>query len=314
MLAILRLIVLVPFFLASIGSRAEAIELAPAVLVDRPAARVYSADPQGQARASRLADGETLWRSVERAWPLALADGRLLALGHTGQPGEIEVLLLDPASGAITGRARETLPAEVLAEPLPMAELSFRAHVERTGEGLELHWWQQRTPLRGAPRMEAQGGDGLTISTGVLALDLEGGTLRLAPLTEARWRDRPLLHAAPPERRIAGGDGAQYLSADGLALMRSEPRSDARLGIVNRLEFHDAEGRRLGALDSLYAALPFVVIDDLVLYRAEPMEIEQPGEGLYQRGAALVAYDPASGLERWSAPLPPRHFLGVMPP
>lgn len=289
--------------------------LAPGVVVDSGRELAYVTAPDGHAQAIVLADGRVSWISHERALPLGMHRGQLIALAVTEQFGLGMVVLLDPATGNALDRVAFDLPEMVSADVLPAPQRRFVATLGATEDALRLYWRYEARPLRGAMLEAAAGTDGLVVQRGAVDLQFAGDRTYASTVRSAvEW---PQL--ASPEltvsERLPGVGGSQFRAADAGHVLASSARSDAVLGWVNRWQIHDrTSGKLLGELDSPYALAPFVVRGDTLFYRAL-LSAQQGSDGrLVEQPTRLVAFDLRHSQPLWSVAVNDLVYRGPPPP
>lgn len=97
--------------IAAAAARAESFELVPGVVVDPGADALYLMVPGGGVEKVSLAAGQRQWTSDGAAKPLAVYGDQVLAQVEAGAAtGDLEVVLLDAAGGAVRNRLRVALP------------------------------------------------------------------------------------------------------------------------------------------------------------------------------------------------------------
>lgn len=299
------------------ASAASSLNLAPGVVVSADLTRAFVSASDGRVQAIELDGGRIAWTSMERASPLALVDGRLLALGSVEQSGLGMVLLLDPASGDARDRIAFDLPETVSADLFPQPSRSFAATLSETGGGLRLHWRYRGRPLRGALiATDAEGEPDVGQATeleGAVDLLLGGSRAYAVPLRDVV--DYPPT-AAPDlaaSEQLPGIVGRQFRAADSQHVLASQGEEVA--GGLNRWTVYARTGgTALGSLQSAYAYAPFVVAAGQLVYLAAPQQSLDADGRLTELPMRLVGHDLGDGRERWSVAVLDPQFRGPFPP
>ena len=293
---------------------AGTLSLAPGIVVDSNRELAFAVAPAGHAQAVVLADGRTLWSSSEPMLPLAIVDGRLLALSSTRQPGLGMLLIVDPASGNALDRVAFDLPETVSAEFIPGPNRSFTAQIADAGDGVRLHWRHESWPLRGAVVLDEDGGtDPRQVESGAIDISFGGDRAYATPLREAVAPPASASPAATSEEHLQGIPGVQYAAVDRAAILASVALEDPAAGY--RWTIHDRRsGRALGALESSYALAPFVVNGERLVYRAEAEGRLQADGSWINLETRVVGHDLRTGRPLWSLAVHPMVFRGPMPP
>lgn len=290
------------------------LSLAPGIVVDSNRELAFAVAPAGHAQAVVLADGRTLWSSSEPMLPLAIVDGRLLALSSTRQPGLGMLLIVDPASGNALDRVAFDLPETVSAEFIPGPNRSFTAQIADAGDGVRLHWRYESWPLRGAVVLNEDGGtDPRQVESGAIDISFGGDRAYATPLREAVAPPASASPAATSEEHLQGIPGVQFVAVDRAAILASVALEDPAAGY--RWTIHDRRsGRALGALESSYALAPFVVNGERLVYRAEAEGRLQADGSWINLETRVVGHDLRTGRPLWSLAVHPMVFRGPMPP
>jgi hypothetical protein len=299
---------------------AEWVDLAPGIVGRADRAEFFAAGPDGRVMRVVTRNGAVAAFGGERGYPLAVTDDKLLLLGLPGQHGEARLILLDAESGAVITRLTVVLPPEVSALPLPAPKSTFRARASGDSAALRVDWTFEKHPLRGAVVHDAEGqGSQMehesVVRSGAFVLGL-GEASMTARFVRADEPAQPVpgidLGAA---ERLAGIDGPQFRAADDASVLISSATPDAALGTVYRWELHDrGNGERLGELTVPYSQAPFVVSDEVVVYRIDPVMRLRSDGSREEHGARLIAFDLVEGRERWSIPVAEREWFGPLPP
>lgn len=295
---------------------AGAVALAPGIVVDVEHDVAYASGPDGRTLAIALDDGGTRWTSAGRALPLALQDGRLLALGDTSEPGLALLLAIDPASGNAVDQLTFDLPESVSASFEPGPGRSFDVQVSALANGVRLHWRQQTVPVGGALVIDpVNGPEQPRVIEGSVDISVDAEAVQARPLPQTASRPEtpsPLLTAA---ERLPEVSGDQFRAADDASVLASVIINDATLGAANRWTFYDRpSGAKLGSLDAPYALAPFLVQGSRLLYRLPPHAYLSPAGAEIDLPTRLIGYDLATSRELWSVPVMDFVYRGPLPP
>lgn len=295
---------------------AGAVVLTPGIVVDVEHDVAYAIEPEGRTLAIALDDGSTRWTSAGRVLPLALHDGRLLALADTGQSGLATLLVIDPDNGNAVDQVAFDLPDSVSASFEPAPGRSFEVQISASDNGVRLHWRQQTVPMGGALVIDpVNGPEPPRVIDGSVDIDVSAGAVQARPLPQTASRPQtpsPLLTAG---ERLPEVLGDQFRAADDASVLASVIINDATLGAANRWTFYNRpSGAKLGSLDAPYALAPFLVQGSRLLYRLPPHAYLSPAGAEIERPARLIGYDLATSRERWSVPVMDFVYRGPMPP
>lgn len=307
-----RLVVLLAGAFAFGTAHAAATELARGVLVDAAHGRAWVTDATGTMQARALPDGRRVWSTTEPADPLLDLGEQLLALGRIDTKGVGLLLLLDAADGRVLDRIAFDLPEHVAAVLAPQPSAKFEMSAERTAQGARVTWRHWSVPLRGA---YVPGESDTTYSEGAFDVTLSPQRNVVVPLAEV-----PALAAAPSielsaTERVPGLEGRQFRSADDSAVMAAEATPDPVFGTAWRLTVRArASGNAAGSISLPYSYVPFVLLDDIALYRTEAAYWRDARGEVQGHPAQLVAYDLTRGRQLWAVEVPPLQFNGPLPP
>jgi hypothetical protein len=303
------------FFLAPLATataHAEAVPMAPGVLVDAGANRAFVADAAGFAMALSLDDGSAAWISRETAFPLLQRGDRVIALGRIDSKGVGIVLLLDAQDGSIRDRIAFDVPEHVAASMTPTPKATFTVQAQASAQGARVFWREVAYPLRGAL---IPGEEGPRITEGAFDLVLDAQRNLAVPLRGDVAA--PLL--PPPDlaadQRLPALGERQFRALGDVAAMSSAPIADDRLGAVWQWTVQQRGGNATLRGPRLpYAYLPFAVTGERLLYRTEPAGwIDASGQAV-QHGAQLVSWDLARGRTVWAIDVLDLAYRGPMPP
>lgn len=296
------------------------VTLAPGIVGNGERSQFFAADPDARVLRIVTAEGAVAAFGNARGYPLALVDGKLLMLGLPDRYGEARLVLASVDSGEVVARLTVALPPEVSAFPLPSPKRTFRARASGDAAALRIDWTFEQFPLRGAVVHDAEGRGSLVdpdgvVRSGAFVLSLGDSTMS-ARFARADEPEPPLpsIDLGAGER-IAGVEGPQFRAADDASVLVSFAAPDDALGTVYRWELRDRiNGERLGGLTVPYSQAPFVVSDELVVYRIDPVMRMRSDGTREEHGARLIAFDLAAGRERWSIPVAEREWFGPLPP
>lgn len=294
--------------------------LAPGIIGSADRSRFFVAAPDARLMRVSTGSGVVAPLGAERGYPLALVDANLLVLGLPDQYGEARLLLLDASTGEVRARVTVALPPEVSAFPLPSPKRSFSARASGDAAALRIDWRFEQRALRGAVVHDAEGqgtlvDPDLIERSGAFVVTIGESALSVR---FARADEPP--SAAPAVdldagERLPGIEGPQFRSADDASVLISSATPDEALGTVYRWELRDrGNGERLGELTVPYSLAPFVLSDEVVVYRIDPVMRLRSDGTREEHGARLIAFDLAEGRERWSIPVAEREWFGPLPP
>ena len=305
------------------------------VIVDAARGVAYVMDQEARLGAVRTSDGSVLWRSPEAAKPLLVSGDLLVAQAEAGASGELPVVVLDRASGAVTARASVELPRDVRATVSDGPRTSFRVSAAPADGRVLLSWEARRTrkELQGyvpAPSEgRAPGAEAASLETrrrterlqGTTMLDLGTGAVDTATKAAAVAP----VPAAPALRTfdgLADVPGRKFLSADGRHVLVSRLVDPRRVLERYRWTVYTRGGELLGEVPGERSAAPFVVAGSRLIVQAEAHAVHESGErGEGGEGGTttgqplrLRAFDLASGTEAWAQPIQRVEFAGPFPP
>ncbi len=304
--------------LAAGSAMAAPLSLSPGVLIDNAEQMAITVDPNGYTHRLDLADGAVRWKSSEKVYPIALADGILLGVGVPDEPGTANLIVMRPTTGEIDDRIAIDLPETVSANVFPSPNRRFAASVLDTPEGVRVFWRHEFSELRGAAILEidSEGNETInpvTVLSGAFDLVRDGGRYYALPVRGAFEEPSAPVLALSDGERIAGVTGVQYRAADNTHAVVSSAGNDDVFGLVWQWTVYDWNGRSKGGYRSPYSVLPFLVSDNSLIVRDLPLEYLERGE-MVARGTRLVSIDLSSGAERWSFDVLDQEYRGPMPP
>ena len=293
--------------------------LSPGVIVDLEVGAAFAIDREGRTQRVSLASGAIGWISGEQSFPLALADGRLVALGATSVAGSATLLVIDPANGKLVDRVSIDLPESVSASFFPNPNQRFTATVLDTPEGVRVFWRHEQRALRGAAIEELDQNGELsinptTVHIGAFDLVIDNRRYYAVPVlgTLAEPNMRPL--ALADAERLPEQAGVQYRAADNNDVMTSQATPDDIFGSIYRWSVFDRQGKRIGGYRSPYAFAPFVVNADTLLIREQPFEYRNALGESQSRLARIACIELSTGRERWAFNVLDQQYRGPMPP
>ncbi len=297
------------------ASTGPPLSLAPSVLIggENFPSSAWIADDVGRVASINLDNGAMNWRGPAEGLPLALVDGQLVVLGRPEHSGQLNLLLLDPASGTKLGSLVGELPEGVLASPYAQPNRIFKAVADSSTGALRVFWSYREWPLRGALLVDDADSDaGRRELNGVVAVDLSASTLQLSTTAGA-----PVVVAADltGNERVPGVNGTQFRSADGSYAQSASPVNDELLGTAWRWTLHErSSGRAVAQMKLPYSHAPFMVRANQLFWQSPPIALRQASGEYLQQSLRLVCQDLASGRELWSVNLLDPEFRGVLPP
>jgi len=287
--------------------------LSPGVLVDSNTDVVYVVDKAGRMQAVNLSNGSIAWTSDERAYPLLVFNGSVLALGVVEQFGYGMVLLLDPRSGAIVDRIAFDLPEAVAASFTPSPERQFTVNAVGSAGNVRLHWRFQARPLRGALLEGAENEEiDLAGAVDIVSAGKRGYAL---PVRKAVAPPAALSPELLRAQKLAKVSGRQFRGADDAYVLATQALEHSSFGSINEWSFYDRRsGKLLGKLQSQYAFVPFLIQGKQLLYRAPAEGFADPSGQWVDKGVRLVGYDFERSRELWSVEMMDPEYRGAMPP
>jgi hypothetical protein len=114
---------------------------------------------------------------------------------------------------------------------------------------------------------------------------------------------------------VAGGEGRQFLSADGRHVLVTEPVKTTELTLYRHqwTVYGRASGARLGTVPALVAATPFLVAGT-TLYHTQPVHVLVQEGRIVEHPVALRAVNLTTGAEVWKMAVQDTSFKGPFPP
>ncbi|MEX2497448.1 MAG: hypothetical protein WD397_01060 [Wenzhouxiangellaceae bacterium] len=304
-----RLPLILMLALAAVSLQAEIVALKDGLVVDTEQGIAYTMRPKGGIAALSLDSGTEIWRSLQADQPLAVEDGRIVAMVDQPLAGFISLRALD----VVTGEAVESISLEVDAQVQAQVDDSlahrFRIVTDSPHNPDTIAWRYQYLPPRGMPeatnepslRREQLGAFRVASSTG------EFTTLSSPP--------EGIFAAGPaPETRAADPalEGRRFASQDGRHMLVVNLRNGADFRRYQWVVF-DAGGSEVMRTDHFIAFAPFVVAGNRLLVTEPSHSFEDDSGNLVEFGLRLVAYALADGAERWSQPLRDTEYRGPFP-
>jgi hypothetical protein len=316
------LLALAGFTLAVAGAQAAPANVHDGVVIDAASNVAYTSRPGSGMRAVDLTSGRELWRSEDAAKPLTLVGADLVAQGAPGPRGELQLAVIDPATGIARYKTTAALPQGVVARLGAELAGAFVTWAEAGGDGSAvIHWsFEPSTPRGIAPDQPVVEGLGNVASPaapagrrGSLRLDLTTGTLSPQATAAGNRPANPLL------TELAGGDARRFASVDGRHVLESR-RLPVVAGSPNRYRWTLRESGRdgatqavLGQVDAPVSAAPFVVTEGAVVFVTRPT-MRKEGDRLVDQALALRALELSTGKERFAFTLLDTTFRGPFPP
>jgi len=295
--------------LAAATLRAEVVALKEGLLVDTDQKVAFTMHPKGGVAALAVDSGSETWRSPHADLPLAVNNGRLVAMVDQSLAGFINLRALDVVTGeALDGFSLEVDP-QIQAQVDDSLAHRFRIVADSPHNPDTIAWRYQYLPPRGMPEManapslrrEQVGAFRISPSTGEFsALESPPEGIFAADTPSAARAAVPALKG----RRFASQDGRHVL------VVNRKPDPDFR-------RYHwvvfDAAGSEVMRTDHFIAFAPFVVVGNHLLTTEPPHSFEDSSGELLEFGLRLVVYALADGTERWSQPLRNTEYRGPFP-
>lgn len=286
---------------------AAGVPLGTGIVVDADQRLAYVAAPEGRIAAVNLGDGSLRWDGPALGHPLAMLEPGLLVAMQPEARGVWPLAWVDPATGAVGARFSAAMPPGLLASLEALPNQRFEVFVRAVDGGVELHWFSQRWPFRGA---KLEDDEGLIEQSGVVRVDANASR---AVLTDAE-ATRPRIDLDAGER-IAGLADVQLRSADDRHVMQRSPVADDVLGQRWSWQIHRrSNGARLAELQLPEAAAPWLIEGARMLWVASPMAVANASGEVVELPARLIAVDLSKGTELWTVALRDPVFRGSMPP
>lgn len=310
------LVALAGFTLAVASAQAAPANVHDGVVIDTASNVAYTSRPDSGMRAVDLTSGRELWRSTDAAKPLTLVGADLVAQGAPGPRGELQLAVIDPATGIARYKSTAPLPQGIVARLGAELAGAFVTWAEAGSDGSAvIHWsFEPATPRGISPDQPLVEGLGTVASPsapanrrGSLRFDLTTGTLSPQATAAGNRPANPLLTELP------GGDARRFASVDGRHLLESR-RLPA--GSANRYRWTVRDGATqavLGQVDAPVSAAPFVVAEGAVLFVTRPT-LRKEGDRLVDQALALRALELSTGKERFAFTLLDTAFRGPFPP
>ncbi|MGQ0799958.1 MAG: hypothetical protein ACT4NL_07610 [Pseudomarimonas sp.] len=298
------------WLLAWVGNASAAgIALGTSALVDSGHVTAWIAAPEGQIAAVNLADGSLRWRGPAMGHPLALIDGQLLVARRPDALANWPFALVNAETGEVNVHFDVAMPDGVMASLEPMPNQQFEVFMRADAGQLQLHWFSQRWPLRGA---KLDDDDGNQSAEGVVQVDVAAA--RAVGLGRATPPIRPRIDLSA-EERVAGLDAVQLRSADDRHLVQRQPQEDPQLGQRWIWEIYTrATGQARGRVTLPEAAAPWLLVGEQLVWVARPLVLATEDGSLRDVPARLIAVDLKDSTERWSVILRSPLFEGSAPP
>ena len=342
-----RVPILCFLLLFSLTALAESAELRRGVIVDEAAGAAYLGAPAGGIEAVDLASGRSIWTSTDAALPLALLDGLLIAQAEeVPAASRLRIIVFDVQAG---NRKRIepsiALPEDVYALVADDLTRSFRATVERDGNGLLVSWTFKEKAEEGMARVRGEhvparivsGAAHVDLATGrAIAVPARRVGANAMPKTDARWRAGNFLAtieggrggpltlkrwdavtgAALPDRELSKKAVAALSSAD-----RTEVLASERVGAGGPDDpeyrwsiFSVSTGERLGEIRRDTSASPFLLWNGTLVFEAPSHGYRTSGgtwidEPLKIRGVRL-----STGVPLWDRAIRDLRYRGTRPP
>ncbi len=301
---------------------ADVVELHKGVLIDTNTAQTVLMRASGGIEAIGVSNGATQWESDQADRPLAIQDNRLVAQVDEGkQRGEITIAMLDASNGLPVTRQQVSVDVAVRSMIDDQLDRRFDLSAPDPDNANQLVWTYQRERAQGAllvdhgspspndhaPAATPQVVKESTIRNGWLVADVANATVRAGSgaITAAPRQavERDLL----PQQ-----SGRQFISADGRAVLVSNPQPTADLNARHRWSLFTTDGQALGSFAAPMSYAPFVVVGDIVLFVSNPT-IRANGADVVEQPLQLNAVSVDGGRPIWSRELRDTRYFGDVP-
>jgi hypothetical protein len=301
------------------NAQASTVELSPGVLVDAEAKVAFAVNPAGYTQRLNLDDGSSRWMSVDRVFPLTVADGVLISFGAPDAPGGANLVFINPEDGSILDRVSFDLPEQISANYFPNPKQRFSAQAVDTPAGARVFWRHERQELRGAAILELdQAGNEsinpITVTQGAFDVVRDGDRFFAIPVrTQLNPpQARPLALSA--QERIPGVSGAQHRAANDRHVQVAQASPDETFGQLWAWQIYDRDGARQARYSSPFAYAPFVLSEQTLVIRQQPYSFTHANAKATEFAARLLGVDAETGREIWSFDVLDQEYRGPLPP
>ncbi len=276
--------------------------------------------------AVNIATGKLRWRSDKAAKPLALVGDRLIAQGRGGKT--LDVISLDANSGAARDSVRIPLPEGVVATVVDTPAGSFRVRTDSTASELVVSWEATGIEVAAqgyvpavddgqAPDSSPQAAAQAVTGEAVLSLTSASMAIKAEP-SVSRTQSPSIVRSSMEELSspaVRGVGGRQMLSADGRHVLVTEPIEGAGSSLYRHrwTMYERASGTRLGSVQSLVSATPFVVVGT-TLYHTVPAHTVRKDGKFVEHPTSLRAVNLKTGEKAWEMAVLETSFRGPFPP
>ncbi len=273
--------------------------------------------------AVNIATGKLRWRSDKAAKPLAVVGDRLIAQGRGGKA--LDVISLDAKSGAARDSVSIPLPKGVTASVVDTPAGSFRVRTDSTASELVVSWEATGVGV-GAQGYVATAEDGQApdggaqVMTGEAVLSLTSSSLAIkAEPSVSRAQSASMVRGSSMEElsspAVRGIEGRQVLSADGRHVLVTEQIEGAGSSLYRHrwTMYERASGARLGSVQSLVSATPFVVVGTTLYHTVPAHSIRKDGK-FVEHPTSLRAVNLKTGEKAWEMSVLETSFRGPFPP
>lgn len=292
----------------STATGAAGVPLGSGVILDTGRSTAWVAAPEGRIAAVNLDDGSLRWNGPALGHPLAVVEGQLLVALRPDEPGIWLFALVNPETGAVGERFAVSMPAGVVASLEPMPSQQFEVFAQVVDGQVQLHWFSQRWPFRGA---KLEDDEGVTTAEGVVQVDIG---MAQATRAEALTPVRPRIDLDASER-IAGLAEVQLRSADDRHAMQRTPVADAVLGQRWEWQIHSrSSGSEVTRLVLPEAAAPWLLDGERLFWVSRPQLMVGADGKLSEQPASLFAVGLGESETLWSVSLRDPVYRGSAPP
>jgi hypothetical protein len=301
-------------------SSGEAVELVEGVLVESGSGLVLIMNPAGGIDALRLRSGAPVWRSEAAALPLAVVDGRLLALAEPeAESSEVEIVTLDILAGRGLSRSAIRLPDDVTVSIDDTLQGRFDLDALSRFSDAVLQWSFEPERVSGEAEEGADyrmfRGEPEPVSRGALTFRYSSGQLDNRTMLDAPLkRDTDPRMNATGRPRVDGRPGVEdAASRDGAFVMESLQVADTGPEKFVWTISNAETGERIGSIRTDLSYAPFVVSGGLVIHQVRP-SIRVFGEGLVETPLSVRAVSLTNGEEVWIREMRDTDIRGELPP
>ncbi|WP_062542021.1 WD40/YVTN/BNR-like repeat-containing protein [Rufibacter tibetensis] len=318
------------------SSKQNSFELFPGVIIEPNKSRAFIMSPNGGIEAVKLSTGEKMWYTAAATKPLGVVKKRLISQVENLKPdNNLKIVALNPANGHTIVSAQEELPSDVNASVIKSSKGEFVANSYLVNNDLIVAWQfvepdKSRNIKRGVlertrGKMPAQEEINFTLPKGDTSLtNIKSGAFRLKLSNgETTPIDQPAElnnlnslknKASFSSKLISGSSSPQFISADGLHILVSQPTNNNAVSGRYTLRIYERDSKKqLGEFKSPFPFVNFIVKDNIVIYQTQPYTIRTK-EGLKKEPLKVRALDLKTSKELWSQEVRDTTYRGPMPP